>query len=886
MVLRASEPQGQAQPYKATQVRGSDVANVRPDFARYQQGESSSDRIIGSLLKAGSGLAEKAFNNDLEEKYLQGVEAAAAGKSEEELETNPITADWTKAGYRDTQGRLAMAHSQAKLATDMPTLVKGTPEQFSEYMASQRRPLVDQLSGMSKQQRAAQFGQLATDQAAAVKRYTSGRTAYIVQQEQASIQASLSARRLNMDAAKGDLDLYQTEVQGFVGSLYKDVWQNPKLTDAMKVDMTRQAAEFAASSDNVAVHAAMQNMKFEFPDGTTGPMLSKLPWDDQIKVDKAQRQAMDRVKVVRAGDFETWAAASTAAWEDKDVGVDQTYDEVVGKLDQAQAAGILSVGKRESMLKSYFKAAARNSANGKAAQAFTAGDVGTLHSLNLSQEQGLAAFKKATRNVPIDQVVGQLLATGNNNGMDVALTEAGNMLKPAISQLGFSDDINPDNAKLVHQTAAALQQAYVNNPGAYSKFMQGLDSDQQDMFVYMREAQSSGMADPLTAVKWARTQILQDKQTGGIRQARIAEASKEDSKAVQDIDDRQLLGTLSSTAKAFIWGDEEVKKRLGTGRGWFESADRTAEVRASGQLAYAEELALVAKTNPFMSASGRQSKALASLGARTVDTESGPLIMPKGQSLSSYFGVPAYADQAYVGKAIDQLYTPGDGNRMAWTTTADNQLLFRELNKDNKIVRSGLVDPKQVAPKVQENLDKEAALAATQVGPGVAVRSKSGATVQFNGTNTSGVDPASMLKVREDIVNSEGVTDSKYPDAGGQSFGVGIHQTNTHYQAPGPTGKYTQGQINESFLKASDDAVKIAQRSMSNARVEGESYLRLFGELAYQSPNSARDPKLLANIELGNKEGATKALMETPAYKNSPAERQASYLKKLQEAMR
>lgn len=885
-VLRTSEPQGQQQGYRAPQVRGTAITDVRPDFARYQEGESTSDRIVGSMFKAGGQLAEKAFNNDLEEKYLEGVQAAATGKSESDLETNPLTADWTKAGYRDTMGRNAMAQSQAKLATDMPTLVQGTPEQFAEYMASNRKPLVDQLGGMSKQQRAAQFGQLALDQAAATKRYTAGRTAYVMQQEQASIQTSLSARRMNMDAAKGDPELYMTEVNGFVSSLYKDVWQNPKLTNAARIDMTQQAAEFAASSDNVAVHAAMQTMKFDFPDGTSGPMLSKLPWDAQVKVDKAQRSAMDRVKVVRAGEFETWAAASTAAWEDKTVGVNQTYEEVVGQLDKAQSAGILSVGKRESILGSYFKAVARNNSNGRAAQAYATGDTAAMHGMNVTPEQGLAAFMKATKDQPMDKVVGQLLATGNNNGMDNALTAAGTLLKPAISQLGYSDEINPDNAKLVYQTAAALQQSYTTNPGAYSKFMQGMDSDAQDMFMYMREAQANGMADPLTVVKWSRAQILQDKQAGGVRTARVAAAQKEDATAVQDIGDRQLLGTLSQSAKAFISADADTRKRLGTGRAWFESEDRTAEVRATGQLAYAEELALVAKTNPFMSASGRQSKALASLGARTVDTESGPLIMPKGQSLQSYFGVPAYADQEFVGKAIDGLYKPADGNRIAWTTTADNQLLYRELSKDNKIVKSGLVDPKQVAPKVQENLDKEAAAAATHSGPGVVVKSTNGASVQFNGTNTAGVDAGAMLQLRRDIVQSEDIKDTAYPDAGGKSFGVGIHQTNTHYQAPGPTGKYTQGQINESFLKASDDAARTAVKVMTNANVKGDAYLRLFGELAYQSPNSARDPELLAYISLGSKDGAMRALKATPAYKNSPTERQASYVRKLEQAMR
>jgi hypothetical protein len=77
----------------------------------------------------------------------------------------------------------------------------------------------------------------------------------------------------------------------------------------------------------------------------------------------------------------------------------------------------------------------------------------------------------------------------------------------------------------------------------------------------------------------------------------------------------------------------------------------------------------------------------------------------------------------------------------------------------------------------------------------------------------------------------------------------------------------------------------MAQKSMSNAGVSGTAYARLFGELAYQSPKSARDPELLAFISLGDKEGALSALKATPAYTGSPPARQANYVKKLEQAM-
>ena len=886
MVLRASEAIV-APAYRSGNVLQSSVGSSSPDLAKYAEGPGTADRILQSVVQYGAPLAEKAFDKGLEEEYLKGVEAASIWQAEEDLQTNPITSDWTKAGYRDTQGRLAMAQQQADIATDMPMLAQGTPEEFGKYMAQKREPLLKQLNGMSRQQRAAQFGQMATDQATATKKYTSERAKYIMAQEEASIQASMSARRLAMDGAKGDFAVYTSEVEGFTAAIYKDVWSNPKLTLERKIDMTKQAAEFAASSDNVAVHASMQNTKFVFPDGTTGSLLDRLPFKDQIDVDKAQRAAMGRVKVERSAEFETAVAVAEAEWADPNVGVTETYPQVLARLNTAREAGILAAGKTESHLQQYFKAVARNKQDFRAATAYSAGDAGELHRLGISQEDGLKATLKALQKVPADQAVQTLMSIGNTTGQVNAFSAAGEKLGPAIAQLGMSDDIDPTNANLVLTTASQLTQAEKTNSGAYSNFLKALSPEQQDMFVYVREAQAAGMADPLAAVKYARGKVLADKQQGGVRTAAVAAAYKEDAKAVAEIDDRGLFSSISSAAAGWVSADAKTRTEMsadGLNR-WFENTDRAADVRATVQQEYGAELARVSKSNPYMGASGRQSKALSSLSNRILDTDSGPLIMPYGQNINTYFGVPPIADKALVAKAISELHTPAEGGRMSWSLTADNKLLYRELNKDGKDMGGGFLDPKMVSPKVQELLLKEAGEASAQFGPGVK-RTVGNVSVQYNGENTAGVSEKDMLQIRNDLIDSEGITDKAYADGGGSSFGVGIHTGNTFTQQPaGQDGNYTQSQIDESFSLASNDAAKQAARSMGNAGVSGPKYMRLFAELAYQSPGSARDPQLLAAIQVGDKSAAINALRATNAFKNSPAKRQAVYLTKLNSAM-
>ena len=168
------------------------------------------------------------------------------------------------------------------------------------------------------------------------------------------------------------------------------------------------------------------------------------------------------------------------------------------------------------------------------------------------------------------------------------------------------------------------------------------------------------------------------------------------------------------------------------------------------------------------------------------------------------------------------------------------------------------------------------------------VKSSDGqAHVQFNGTNTVGIDAKSMLALRRDIVDSESVRSKVYTDTKGyKTFGVGIAQTGTYYQNPNnPDGTYTQSQINDSFMQASNEAAQRASNVMQRHGLSGDKWLRFFGELAYQSPASAMDTNMLSSIMVHDLAGATSALKATAAYKASGERRRKVYLDKLRKAM-
>lgn len=894
-VLRDSKPVGAVSLANAPALRGARLAQKAPDVDKFTKGASTSDILIDAVVKNAIPLASKAWEVQQEEQYLSGVRQASQVQSEEELQSSPLTRDWVKAGFRDTKGRIEQAQFTANAGQAVKEALQQPDPQkyFSDWLAQAGQKVTQQYSGMSRRARSASFAQHAVDIQTAQAGFTKEYAKYIVQQEEASIVSSFTAARAVLDNSKDNVGAYRAASDSFTTGVYTNIWLNDKLPEDTKRKLTREALEYAASSDNVLVYQTLKEQQYTFGDGSKGTIMQRLPFEDQVALDTAYRNVQERTKVIRGADFEDSMARMRAEWADKDgPGPTISYTELVGQLDLAQENGLLGKGKRESYLKEYFTAASRNAPNNRLAQLYAAGDFPGLVQAGGSQEDGLRAYLKANEGRPYQEVVQGLLSIGNNNtGMDSAFTKAGELLSPALGQLGYAETIDPESAHMAQAFVQAMDEAEKTNPGVYSRAMQGLSSENQDMVLFMREAQrTAGISDPLVAVQYARTQLENTRKLGPLASTLQAEANKQDVKGVQEIGDRQLLGTISGGFKSFFSQDAATRQRLSTGRAWFEDTTRTAEVRATAQVALSEELAIISKGSPFLPADARMSKALGNIAARTVDTSSGPLIIPRGANIREFFNAGQYADQAYIGKAIDDIVELQDGERIAWYPTQDGKLIGRRFGPDGEALPSISLNPQDVGAKVQENLERDAALASNQIGPGKVV-SKGGAAVQFNGQNTAGFSPAEMLLLREDIVNSEGVADVAYGDGkvveGNRAFGVGISQTGKRFQEPlGRDGKYTQTQINSTFMAASNDAAEEAAKVMRGVGLAGPEWLRFFGELSYQSPASARNKDMLAYIQLGNLEQAEAALRSTNGYKNSPPARQEAYIKKLRKAMK
>ena len=893
MVMRESK-QLSAPAITSQQVQQSSVGNVAQDTNKFAAGgPSTTDRLLGVLLPAGQKLASQAFQNGLEEQYLSGVTQAATVKSEADLETQPLTSDWTKAGYRDTIARSAVAKQQAQLAADLPTLAEGTPEEFQQYQAQRRAELLPQLEGMSRTQRAAMFGQMAQDSVADAGRYTAARTAHVLAVEQKSIRQGLTARLERMEAAKGSLPLYEAEARGFVTELYKSTLVNPKLTKEMRDDMIAQAAEFAAKGEHVMVYEMLKTQRFAVGGGKPDETLfDQLDYKTQIKIQTAQDAALTKVASTRSSGFEVRNAAMLASWADDTVPVTQTFEEVNGYMDEQAAANLLPTGKHESMLKAWAVAKARDGSALHGAGAWAGGNIQEMSRLGLDDAKGAQGWMKLNKDMPVQQQVETLGSIAASTGSMAASKQVGAYAGQALRALGASDTIDVGQATVAYTAVQMSRSSPDKNPYATARMLEGVDPEQRALVGYMQREMEAGVTDPVMVINNARAKAQYAIDNKDTISAYTSAARKADETYALSLDYDGWVGQAASGVAGWFGGGQSTEQKLMPDAPYYfgTSDAQKGELMRGPKLALTVELKAERDRDPFASDAQRQQQALANLDNRTLRVAGAPLIMPKGSDIYNTFNVPKGTAPFEVEEAIASL-VPVEGNtRVAYAVDSDNRLTWTKIDQDGKNQGSGTLNAADVAARVADQLEQRGAEANELEGAGVTV-TKGEHSVTFNGQNTYGADLPTMLQLRKDIVESEGITNQSYADGkgGATSFGVGVNTGNSFTEKPeGAQGQYTQQQIDRSFNKASNAALGTATSAMKSAGVSGKEWTLFFGELAYQRPATARDPSLLAAVKLGDKPRAIQALLESPVFKDPkvPDERKGRYLKKLNDAMR
>lgn len=853
MVQRASD-EVQFQGGRGVQVRDSSVGSARADpdkFGKSREfsaasGEDSSDRLLQGIIGIGTKLLDQSIKMSQEEAYLDGAAKAGTIKSEEELEGNPFTAAWRTAGYRDTMGRVAIAENEARIVRDMPKMREATPEQYNEYIAERRAELMPQLVGMSQKQRAAVFQNLLLNDRAAIKKHTSEHMAFQIETETRSIQGLIGGQHMALDKAKTDITAYQAQTDATFAAYNSSVIQNQKLTPQVRAKLLAEGAEHALASDHQGLYKMLRETQIPLPDGSTGTMLSTMPLDDQVKLSKVYRESMVRTEGFRAQEFMVDQARMQADWDNPDTPL-MPESQMLAKIADGAQRGFMNADQQKSFAQDYYKASAKKAVQGDLAAAYAAGDSTKLMSLGKTDEEGQAAWN-ATYGRKLDPAarIGALTTIGIVHGRPAALNELGKQLAPGLAQIGLNDKIDPGNAQSLHMTMLTLDAAEkAGRTGVYEAVMSSYPEAMRNKMLSIREGTRAGL-DPVNAVAAAQRQAIEEAKLSPQQRTAMGEAqAKDDIAFLTELDPRGLMTTLGLKAKSIFSGDAGNMGGVTTRVSWSESPERAAEVAASVKYAAIEELRSLGVAHPFMSADARRTAALSALSARTFMTQDGPLVVPRGMTAQTFFGVPAETAKDRIGAAMDEAIKPGDGNRIVYSVV-EGTLHFKELNSQAQVVRSGQFDPKQVAPMVKTQQDREASDYRIEHGAGTTVHG-----VTFNGDNTSGLSNKSVYRMREALLMNGTIK------VAGAAVG---HPA-----------------VNQSFLRVTDAAANAARLPMRTTGKTGQSAFELFSALNVQTENKFTSMKsfrpLLTALAGNDAAAALSAMQETPWYKKAnPAE--------------
>lgn len=874
----------------------------QPDVDKFQKGPlnsaplvpSVSDNFLGALMKPVMQMGMNEVSTAREEAYLAGQAAAGAGQAQDAVDSNIFTKDWATAGWRDTRGRLALADAEAQTNADMKKLREQSPAEFADYLAQRRKNLMGSLEGMSLEARKGFIAQQLTSDRAAITKHAMEHQKFVIDQIGKSVQTDLSVRFDAMDGAKTDPVSYLAAADNAFAGLYNNIWQNPNLPEDMRIKMTTEAAQAALSRNHQALYERMKTVNM--PNGK-GTMLQGLPFDDQVKLQKAYQMSLDDTKAMRLADFQAQRGLVEAAFDDPNQ-PPLSYQDFNAFVQHGVQIGAITATDITSLNKAWANGNEKKLGSLGLAEAYAAGDVQKIFSMGKDESKGLEAYiqVQARNGVPIQNTVGNLLNIGLTTGQQTAFKAVGQLTRSAVSQIGMGDKMDPAQLESLNTVLKQIDTAQLKgNAGAMSAYLSSFGDEERTKIMMFREGLQKGQSVLVAAANAADAVQKTSQLTEGEKNALAVSHVTADRKAIAEIEPRGLWGTLKSYVPDFLRSNDAVNRdKITTGRSWFENEERVAEALGQSKAAMMEELNYISRSNPFMSDDARKSLALAKVAERTLDLNGGPLVLPRlpsGVAPQDFFGVPRSVSTDTIAATLNDLHKPGKDNRVVYKTNGQAQIQWQEFSKDGALVNAGgTFDPKSIAQAVQERQDKVAEQFHLTDGRGMTVKGPDGSSVTFNGNNTVGVGNLAMVEFRENLAKHEGVRGVPYDDASGkivdgkrvQTVGVGVSSHNPAYPQVGPDGKVSDAAISDSFMRASNIAARTGVLTQRETQMNNSAAFKLYAEMAYQGGDGfatvnqpAKD--FIAAMKNRDEAAALAALQQTTPYRMAHDARRKSY---------
>lgn len=908
------------------QFQQSSMGFKRPDSDKYGTSSSvqtpntdtsAAQRLLGSIVQVAAPLADQYMKNSTAEAYLKGAAQAGTIRNEEELETNPITANWSKAGYRDTMGKLAMADNLADVSQATQTMRESSPEEFNRFLAEQRNKLLPQMEGMSLAARQTMMSQSLLNDRSAIKQHGAQHYKFIMEQKAVATKTGWDAAVGNMNSAKlakdtpgndpvANLQAATDSAFGYVHAQFAD----PTTPGNIKFQQIGQMASAALleGSDNTQLYEKLRDTPVQWADGTSHPILDGVPFEQAATLNKEYVQAKSRQAFYQS----TAAAGQLAQWNadfDNPLKPMPSWDEVQKFAVQSHQKwpDWFTEGKRDALFSAWNNAAAKKAVTGDLASAAQVGDFEAMRRLNKTPAEGLDAWDSVYgRKMEAPQRMASLISMGLG-GNDAAFGKAGQQLAPTITQMMVSDQVDPSGAASVKQVIQTLNDAEdKGHRGAFQAFAQSMQPDARDLFMDIRENLRANGADPTTAVAQARaTQLKNQQAPKGVRDQLALSNDKDAVAFAQTLTATGYLGTAWDTIKGLRPGQggtaQQQINQLTVTEGLMESSGATAAIEGPIQQDIAEGASIMNRRSPYSGIDANGRKALSDTVSRMIPTATGPVVWPRNQTLGQVFpGLDPSVQADRVGAALDKMVPVPENARMQFTFGNNGEMMYQAFSKENGMPipgQNGIVDTRSVAPVVKQMQQDMAERAKAISGQGITVNDKT-----FNGDNTAGMGNGAMFDFRKAVALHEGAGLTPAPDVGKQINSKtgkpimtvgGVSDTNDFYPKVGADGKVSQADMSRAFTLATDAAMKASTKVLPLINMSGNvKAAQLLGEIAYQAGagnlnSDTYKPMLRAMRDL-NTSGynAVEELKKTPVYKMSGASRQKYYESTLNQIMK
>ncbi len=849
--------------------------------------------ILGALLGVGIQVTDALVQQQQQQAYLDGALAVGTIQSEDQLETNILTRQWAKAGYRDTVGRLALSDYEAQISKDMSKLQELEPKQMQAYLQGKRRELQPIIQSMSQKAREQLFSQLVTSERASLAAHHKAHGEFIVNQTMTGLssRASVLTQKMFATGNPGSPG-YDEAATALAAYVYGDIWNNGNLPQDAKASLIQEITESNMAQGDVSLYQFLQQAPIVGPDGEETTLWAGLPPKTQAELSGKYHTALGKHDFRLNNQWWNTYAELRTSLDDPNA-VHPSFTDYNAFLYSGVEAGAITPEQWVSQRERYAKNLLDNTKKFTNVRAIATGNFGILAANDVSIEKASREYLTEMVNEHggnLADALPSIIRTANDTGNTVLMGQVGDYVRTSVQALVDSTGDSPPSSEQM-QVISTMTRLIDDAQGSGMRsrelsYFAALNDEQTDMMLTVMEHVRNG-SDPETAVRKTREQF--DRLRSLTPQELQARRFKLDTDAREVFEGLKTRGWIASAFGVFgeiastqIKANREISTRRFMG--WSDEQLDGAYGKLEGELHH--ELGELARTYSHLSPEALAKKAVKNVAERTfkIGDDKGVLFLPRNANLHEVFNAPAVADKDMIQAAVSEqilnhpdIIGGGREGMMYDASVQDGKMYVQIVDPEGNYVKGVTLDTDSVygvGELVRDKVRAEDKHGSNVMGTGIEVTDpKTGASMRFNGQNSVNVPPENALEIRKSLHDFEGYRSKEYPDGKGTSIGIGLHSK--EYR-PKPQHFDEDGNLRPEvaeylFYKASDDMMLAADNAIKRHGLKHDvTAQKLLTNMAYQGgvgfAQSQNVQGMLQAMAQGNEEYALMYLRRTAPY--------------------